>query len=230
MINIVIAHYNEDLQWIKNLDSNNIGKIFIYSKYQDNQQNRGVRQINTNSNFSSLEYFQQLSDKVIIKKIPNVGRESETYLRYCVEEYDNLNTTIFLQGNPLDHINMNEINNWINDLNTNKYSYTQNLTNINLYSNFSFDGGHLNHWYGVTDKSEFNIFNWSKIYIDPELYLNNILVYFNACFGLHPKYILSRSKSYYQNIINIELSTLNPEATHFLERLWFYLFNCHKIK
>jgi hypothetical protein len=37
--------------------------------------------------------------------LPNVGRESETYLRYIIENYPNFaEYTVFLQGNPFDHI------------------------------------------------------------------------------------------------------------------------------
>ena len=39
------------------------------------------------------------------KDIPNVGREAETYLRYIVDNYDNLpNVITFCQGNPFDHV------------------------------------------------------------------------------------------------------------------------------
>ena len=39
---------------------------------------------------------------------PNVGREAETYLRYIIENYDNLpEIVIFLQGNPFDHLPQN---------------------------------------------------------------------------------------------------------------------------
>ena len=37
--------------------------------------------------------------------VPNVGRESETYLRYIIENYDNLpDICVFLQGRISDHI------------------------------------------------------------------------------------------------------------------------------
>jgi len=37
--------------------------------------------------------------------IPNIGRESETYIRYILEHYDNLpNVISFCQGNPFDHV------------------------------------------------------------------------------------------------------------------------------
>jgi len=36
--------------------------------------------------------------------IPNIGRETHTYLHHIVNNYDNLaDVTVFLQGNPFDH-------------------------------------------------------------------------------------------------------------------------------
>lgn len=38
------------------------------------------------------------------KKGENIGRESEVFVRYILENYDNLpETVVFLQGNPFDH-------------------------------------------------------------------------------------------------------------------------------
>ena len=38
------------------------------------------------------------------KDVPNMGRESETYLRHIIQNYDNLpDYTLFLQWKPFDH-------------------------------------------------------------------------------------------------------------------------------
>ena len=73
---IVIARYNEDIEWSKKYSSN-------------------VLIINKGDKIEGIE-----------KQIfyPNVGREGHSYYKYIVDNYDNLDDyIIFLQGNPFDH-------------------------------------------------------------------------------------------------------------------------------
>ena len=73
---LILARYNEDVSWIDKVD---VEKITIYNKGEDN-----------------LKY------KYI--KLPNIGRESHTYLYHIIENYDNLTElTIFSQGDPFFH-------------------------------------------------------------------------------------------------------------------------------
>lgn len=75
---IIISRYKEDLSWINHLKSD----IIIYNK---------------DSNFP---YDFPRTD------IPNIGRESETYVRSIVENYELLDKYkyfTFLQGHPFDH-------------------------------------------------------------------------------------------------------------------------------
>lgn len=72
---IVVARYNEDLEWTK-IFSN----VIVYNKGN------------------------QLSDEFNEKYLNNVGREGHTYYKHIYDNYDNLaDYTIFLQGNPFDH-------------------------------------------------------------------------------------------------------------------------------
>jgi hypothetical protein len=78
-IKIVIARYNENLDWTNNLEN-----VIIYNKGNDD--------IDLNT------------IKHPIMKLPNVGREGHTYYQYIYDNYNNLDDyTIFLQGNPFDH-------------------------------------------------------------------------------------------------------------------------------
>jgi hypothetical protein len=73
-INIVVARYNENLDW-----TNELKNVIIY--------NKGV----------PLNIHNEIL-------LPNVGREGHTYYTYICDNYDNLGDyTIFLQGNPFDH-------------------------------------------------------------------------------------------------------------------------------
>jgi hypothetical protein len=74
---IVVARYNENMEWTKQLPN-----VRIYNKGKP-----------------LLEH-----DEPLVITLPNVGREGHTYYTYLVENYDNLpDYTIFLQGNPFDH-------------------------------------------------------------------------------------------------------------------------------
>jgi hypothetical protein len=78
-MDVVMARYNENIKWI--IDDKSMGgnyKFIIYNKGDP------------------IDYP--------CKDVPNVGRESETYFRHIVENYENLTPyTLFLQGNPFDH-------------------------------------------------------------------------------------------------------------------------------
>ena len=75
MVRVVIAKYNENVDWAKNIKHN----VTIYDK----------------SNHP-------IDGSISLK---NVGREGETFLYHIVNHYDNLDdVTVFLQGNPFDHL------------------------------------------------------------------------------------------------------------------------------
>ena len=81
-IEIVIARYNEDLSWLKKIPKSI--KITIYNKGLDNIE------------ISDIKYN--------IIKLPNIGRESHTYLYHIINNYDNLaHKTIFCQGDSIFH-------------------------------------------------------------------------------------------------------------------------------
>lgn len=73
-IGVVIARYNENIDWVKNINHN----IYLYNKGEDH-----------------------ILDSI---NLPNVGREAQTYLYHIVKNYEKLDDyTVFLQGNPYDH-------------------------------------------------------------------------------------------------------------------------------
>jgi len=72
---IVVARFNEDLEWTKQFSN-----VVIYNKGD------------------------KLTDDFNEILLNNVGREGHTYYKHIYDNYDNLtNYTIFLQGNPFDH-------------------------------------------------------------------------------------------------------------------------------
>ena len=92
-ISIVVARYNEDVEWTKQFSN-----IIIY--------NKGIPLQNS---------YEQIF-------LNNVGREGHTYYKHIYDNYDNLaDYTVFLQGNPFDHSPnlISNLNNYINNKNLN---------------------------------------------------------------------------------------------------------------
>ncbi len=78
MPELVIAHYTENLNWVRNLPAGLLTTIYDKSL-------EGLLEWNAVS-------------------LPNVGREAHTYLHHIVNRYDSLaEWTIFCQGKPFDH-------------------------------------------------------------------------------------------------------------------------------
>ena len=76
---IVVARYNENLDWLKKIKKSKDIKITVYNKGSDD-----------------------ISINAI--KLPNTGRESGTYLYHIINNYDKLaDQTIFCQGDPIFH-------------------------------------------------------------------------------------------------------------------------------
>ena len=85
MIYIIIAHYNQSLDWIQQFIKYEKVKIIIYSKCSNPPQ--------------------YIFGIPIIKRL-NAGREGETYINHIIKNYKTLNKsdyTVFLQDDPIEH-------------------------------------------------------------------------------------------------------------------------------
>jgi hypothetical protein len=78
MIELVVAHYTENLNWLRNLPT-------------------GLQKTVYDKSPEGLTEWEAIT-------LPNVGREAHTYLHHIVSRYDSLaEWTIFCQGKPFDH-------------------------------------------------------------------------------------------------------------------------------
>ena len=90
MNQLVVARFNEEIPWVHHVQG--WEKLIV---------NKGD--------------LAELSTFYSQEKIENVGREAGTFLRFIVENYDNLPAQMaFLQGNPFDHVPhaLSELNNF----------------------------------------------------------------------------------------------------------------------
>lgn len=208
---IVVAHFRENLDWIRNISLLDLSNVYIYSK-------------------DSTIPKHGVCDLPIVrhKYLPNIGRESHTYITHCIDNYNNLDDfIIFLQGDSMVHgINPKVINSWIEQSKRSDFMYTNNFREYPL--NWGLRNGRLDHWYTPTQKSKYNMDDWFKEYITTD-HIEKYRIYYNGIFGVSKKLIQSRPIQDYRIILNNELSTINPEAGHYMERSWYYLFNIHKL-
>ena len=99
-LSVVIARHNENLDWLTCLE-NTDARIYVYNK-ADNM-------------FGESPVPVSIKNRVIEEVLPNIGRESHTYLHHISQHYHQLtDTVIFLQGDPHFHcIEIeNSLRNW----------------------------------------------------------------------------------------------------------------------
>ena len=202
-VRLVIAKYKEDVTWINKIKEH---KITIYDK----------------------------SDTPIINsiKLPNIGRETHTFLHHIVENYDNLDdVTVFLQGNPFEHIQV--IMGW-QYFGLPNAPYPPALTSEQLEKMCDKINNEIKH---TSDLASF----YQVVYNDPyytnggnvnkhlsEILSENIN---NLSYSVSPggqyivpkKYILSRTKEVWKKAL--DLLSLNEVWRGYSQELsWYYLF------
>jgi hypothetical protein len=79
---LIVARYNENIDWIKENNLNSITSLYCKGRTDD----------------VDVGIYKK------VKYLPNVGREGHTYFHHIIENYDNLSDlNIFVQANPFDH-------------------------------------------------------------------------------------------------------------------------------
>ena len=194
---IIVARYKENIEWLKP----EINNCIIYNKGDD---------------------ILGLPNEILLK---NIGRESETYLHYIIDNYNNLpDIVIFTQGNIADHKGKNDIN-ILNKLAFEAAIYNKSCC---FFDNCSEDWNskdknnyYLHNNYKNNERISFG--EWFKIHINPN-YPKPILLYWNAIFAVKKEKILKRPLEYYKNLILEVNHHDNPAEGHFFERSWYYIF------
>jgi hypothetical protein len=197
---IVIARYNEDINYLsyfKNI-------IIVYNKGEDN----------IDPSFKSI-------------KLPNIGRESHTYLYHIIQNYDNLSKkTLFLQGKINDHKPL-PINEYFKSYD---FIGRKSKHEINLIKN------HINHSgkylkelkNGNLKKSKYSPYEWINMIGIDISNLNDFEMIWGANFCISKDLILKKPKIFYENLMKYIEYDYNPEEGHFFERSWYLIFNNEK--
>jgi hypothetical protein len=208
---IIVARYNENLDWLRSEKQNCI----IYNKGQK----LGI-------------------DNEIM--IPNIGRESETYLHYIITNYDKLpDVIVFTQGRIADHRGSDDVKHLLDMMHEAFYfSKSQNFIRHNdkkkedgvykPWNCWDSDWNFINGEYALGDAYKDNkpskFIDWFKENINKN-YPNPIKIYCNAIFAVKKELILNRPIEYYKKLILQVNHHMNAAEGHFFERSWYYIFN-----
>jgi len=207
-VQIIVARYNEDVNWLKGATN-----VIVYNKGNE------------------------LSDMDNVISLPNVGREAHTYLYHIVENYEMLaDVTLFTQAKISDHGYPENIDALKERLITPALQKGISDNFFTIYAgerpgadpDFNLK---IRQWligsFNVSPSSVDKIVysDWFKQFVNP-VYPNPLQFYGGAIFAVSKQRILTRTKEYYQILLS-QLETENaPIEAHFLERSWLYVFNC----
>jgi len=210
----VVARYNEDTEWMNSHPWNTLN-ILCY--------NKGPRVPDNCTD--------QRGCKVV--SLPNVGRESHTYLYHIINNYDNLaEVTLFMPGS------------WMLE---NKRERTLSTLRRAIESrNTVFEG--MMHSNVLTDLYDFKLEEWKSTNsenatINPEKALEQspirpfgkwyeanfgnteiqVVSYFGI-FAVSRQHIRQHPKAYYEKLLTYVDKSSNPEVGHYLERAWGAVF------
>ncbi len=204
---VVIARYNEDLSWIAELLPNE--KITVYNKGKDN--------LNLPSSYK-------------IVKLPNIGRESHTYLYHIVNNYNQLaDRVLFLQGDPFSEKRFIFL-----PLKQYKIIAKTNCKAIIAAGCFLFNSKKENNYlkslvgtkWNNTIYKEYDFIKYKNEFITPNARSSNSFFFFSnygANFAVDKERILAHNINDYNKIL-ASLDNIAPIEGHYMERLWDILF------
>ncbi len=202
---IIVSRYNEDISWLEEYEDFN---IYIYNK---------------GANIET-----KLSNKVL--SLPNVGRESHTWIYHIVRNYNNLDAVnIFLQGR-VDDLGIKAFTNPKNYLvKTKKYGFSASrmglLGPLHWKKNVGIekDKRYQTKWErGEISRSSKGFREFAKN-LFPKIPIF-VATSYGGCFAVTNKKIQKYNLSFYEDILRILEKHPNPIEGHFMERLWCYLF------
>jgi hypothetical protein len=150
--------------------------------------------------------------------LPNIGRESHTYLHYIIENYDNLPDVVFFTQGSIGEHNSRPIEYYINIKEDISETYWSQERNKDEKFRVIEYGDSL-----IYPANE-DFLSWFKKHIKSDI--GDVHKwYVGAIFSVKKNKILTRSKKFYEDLISQIPDHPNPEIGHFFERSWYYIFN-----
>ena len=206
---LIIARYDEDIEWVKKY---NDFKITIYNKGN------------------------KLEDEPFYKiiNLENKGRESHSWLYHIVNNYYQLDEiNVFLQGkiDDLDCMAFSNPNDYLEKIN--KYGFAASRYGLlgpfhwNWNVNIEKDIRYKRQWENnEISRSSIGFRNFSKkLFPDIPLF---VATSYSGCFAVKKDMILLQSIGFYEELLDILSKNKNPIEGHYMERLWCYIFTKNK--
>ncbi len=193
---IIVARCNEDVSWAQNID---FADVVIYNKGSD-----------------------EIAGSI---PLPNVGRESGTYLRFIIDNYDDISPStlyFFLQGNPFDHgVGVEQLEDTIGPCELGGQRWVEPLTGV---SNEYFPAGiPLSEFCEmIFVDNPFKNEDWYKAWRDEGISVGCFSITGASIFCAYGIKIKSRCKEFYK-FLNMYAQSLNPLEGHIMERIWKYI-------
>lgn len=213
LVEIVMARYNEDVSWLGPLRE----RCIVYNKGQELASADGLKRV---------------------VSLPNVGRESHTYLHHIVENYDTLApVTVFTQARIEDHFDVDgkpwspengreylltlgrQAADFGQSQNARMYEY---LGGMSAIPSFNL---HVYYARGLQKTAYDSLGQWFKAMVGHDMPQQGVPWYKNALFAVKRDRIHQHPRSFYEKLLGEVDSLVNPEAGHFFERSWYMIFS-----
>ena len=212
VMEIVIANYEEDIEWVNKIPRALYNKLTIYNKGKP-------------KNYDSL-----IKKGATVHTLPNIGREGHTYLYHIVMNYDNLaNVTMFLPGSSYTFYQKKaQLDIIIPALQKKKESIIVGFTDpnyikteletfmINSYEITSEENKKRNPGTALVPAAIRPFGNWVKAHFPGE---SLKCIGYRGVATASKEDIQKRPRQFYESLI-AELQVQNPEVGHYIERAW----------
>lgn len=220
-LRLVVARHNEDVSWLHQFLPQAV-TVHLYDK-----------------GHPISHEDQKEIPSLIHNTLPNVGRESHTYLSYIIDTYDHLastptDTTVFVQAGVTSHIPGCSPSEYVLQLanEASTMGFTESLAK------------HQNCGIEHMPRPEFRIREWPPgTLVTPSKRNESFQPWFERClaqrfpsiylfkwcmggiFGVRHDMITQFPKSYYETLRAEIDHDNNPEEGHYFERSWYYIFH-----
>lgn len=214
-LEVCVARYNESTDWLANKE---------FASFSKTVYNKSSRALSAGTPSSAKVYT-----------LPNVGRESHTFLHHIIFNYDSLaDVTLFLPGSCMDEAmgKSHKTQEVVRKLLTTKESVIFGAYYENVHQQFK--GFTLGTWKGTNESNQETVVaECEPAAVRPfgRWYNANFgdlkiqVVSYMSIFAVSKVHILQRPRSFYQTIYDSLSHHPNPEEGHFVERAWVAIFH-----
>lgn len=231
-IDLVVSRYDEDISWISDVTERLRGSITVHVY------DKGATDVTPDVS-ASLETDSNVS--VVVSRLPNVGRESHTYLEHVLRMRrtmtagSSVDVTVFLQGRMEDHVPMDRdgiaefVEIMVREAATTKRGESSNHACHTQYGSFNaIPDLRVSMFAGVGD-SGIDFGHWFRSLIGPWPWANERdgpSWWQHGVFAIRTCRLMSSEvDDAYFVALRAEVDWhVNPEAGHYFERSWYFVF------